>query len=147
LLDSMHVFEYGVQITSLLFSDRSKLLNSTERIIRAAQKRLNFPPIKSTPLLVTEAPVVAPGPQLSAKEAKKKKKEEELANKYKPTERHIQEAREQLSKNLEKMAKLQDDADEMQAESANFLKLATDLNKGFSGEQSKKKKKKFLGLF
>ena len=142
LLDSMHVFEFGVQITSLLFSDRAKLLNSTERIIRSAQRRYKFPPIKSTPLLVAETP--APVVELSAKEAKKKKKEEELANKYKPTERHLQEAREQLAKNLEKMAKLQDDADEMQEESANFLKLATDLNNGFS---EKKKKKKFLGLF
>lgn len=154
LLKTMHVFEFGVALTPLLFADRSKALSATDTIIRAAQKRLKYPVIRSTPLLVEES-IKKEGTHESGKSGGSEKKgffkkifksskhEEE---KFKPTDAHIREARDQLAKNLEKMAKLQDDADEMQNASADFLKLATNLNNSFRGGPTKEKKKKF-GIF
>jgi hypothetical protein len=151
----MHVFEFGVALTPLLFADRSKALSATDTIIRAAQKRLKYPVIRSTPLLVEES-IKKEGTHESGKSGgsekkgffkkifKSSKNEEE---KFKPTDAHIREARDQLAKNLEKMAKLQDDADEMQNASADFLKLATNLNNSFRGGPTKEKKKKKFGIF
>lgn len=154
LLKTMHVFEFGVALTPLLFADRSKGLSATDTIIRAAQKKLKYPVIRSTPLLVEES-IKKEGTNESGKSGgsgkkgffkkifKSSKNEED---KFKPTDAHIREARDQLAKNLEKMAKLQDDADEMQNASADFLKLATNLNNSFGGGPKKEKKKKF-GIF
>ena len=155
LLKSMHVFRWGVSLTSILFADRSKLLLAGEATVVAAQTRYGFPPIRSAPLLAPEVPTpkgtATPDESVSGKKkgifsnlfGKPELTKEEKKAQFKPTSAHLDEARAQLEKNLEAMAKLQDDAAEMQNASADFLSMATDLNDGFSG---KKKKKKFFGL-
>jgi hypothetical protein len=114
-----------------------------------AQEQLGFPAIKGPSLLSPDKAA----PSLPEKEGFMKKlfKKEKDADKYKPTQAHVDEARAQLRKNLEAMEKLQDDADEMQNASADFLEQAKRLNEHFSGKKSssssKKEKKKFFGLF
>ena len=135
---SLHAFKWASSLTSFSFEDRAKYLSAPERILRAAQAKFAFKAIQSTPLLqevTTESK--ASGSSASSKADKKK---QALEDKYKPTQHHLDEARNQLKKNLEAMAKLQDDAAEMQEASADFLNLAKNLEK-------KEKKKRFFGLF
>ena len=66
-----------------------------------------------------------------------------LASKFQPTESQVREARDQLAKNLEKMAKLQDDTDEMQMASEEFLKSCNELSETFDGGKKKSSRKLF----
>jgi hypothetical protein len=158
LQGTLHVLKWGESLTSLAFADRAKVLSAPELLIRSAQKKLKYPPIRSAPFAEqlehiknkkdAETLSEASSKSTASKQGFFKRhfgKPEKLdltAEKFKPTENHLIEARAQLHKNLEMMAKLQNNAEEMQNASADFLKMAQDLNDEFSG----KKKKKFLGL-
>jgi hypothetical protein len=166
---SMHLIDFGKSITSLLFEDRMKDIQSVDPIIAAAQRSFGFSKIKSSPLpeYGTTPPTTSSVPRentsasssSSAPSRGKKnifskmfsrksgggehKKELPIASKFQPTQFQLKEARDQLAKNLEKMAKLQDDTDEMQMASEEFLKSCNELNDTFDG---KKKGRKFLGM-
>lgn len=150
LKGSCHVFRWAESLTPLLFEDRSKALSYSEKILFKTQDKLGFPPIQGPPLLSPDEKSNAL-PKEKSKGLlknlfKKEPSSEDSATRYKPTQAHVDEARAQLRKNLEAMETLQDDADEMQNASADFLEQAKKLNKHFGGSE-KSKKKKFFGIF
>ena len=176
---SMHLVDIGKAITSFLFSDRMKDIQSIEPIIAAAQRFLGFPKIKSSPLpeygtasttgsLVPRENTSSSASSSSSLSQNKpgkrhkllgklfgssRKRDEKtdnnpapplpLASKFQPTESQAREARDQLAKNLEKMAKLQDDTDEMQMASEEFLKSCNELSETFDGGKKKSSRKLF----
>jgi hypothetical protein len=160
LSPSMHLIDFGKSITSLLFSDRMKDIETIDSIISGAQKSFGFPSIKSAPLVDTTTTTASvprentSSSSSSSRTGKKNllskifgsKKSENLptATKFQPTEFQLKQARDQLAKNLEKMAKLQDDTDEMQMASEEFLKSCNELSDTFDG--GKKKGRKFFGM-
>jgi hypothetical protein len=116
LSPSMHVIVPGVSITSLLYKDRTKEMHATGPVIEAAQKIYSFmEPIEREEEAIPEKPA--------------------KPSKYDPTADQLDQAREQLRRNLEDVEKLEDDAARMQDQSEEFLRNATQLNapkkKGF----------------
>ena len=152
LAGTLHVFKWGMSLTGISFSDRKKLLSNTELVIRGAQKKLGFPPIKGVPFAeqiaqskeetISETSSVGEKKKGLFKRTFSSKKHDLSDEKFKPTNEHLAAARAQLQKNLDAMAKLQDSAAEMENSSAEFLSLAKQLT-----EKERKKSKKFLGLF
>ena len=159
LTESFHYVKWGVSITSILFADRVKDIINGETVITAAQRFYKFPPIQSAPLEVFEKESSKNSAENTANSGTAKKgffskmfkkskspKDESLGGdklkQYLPTEQHLQEARKQLAANLDAMARLRDNAAEMENSSSDFLKLATELNTNM-----KKPEKKRFGFF
>jgi hypothetical protein len=172
LAPSMHVIDFGVSITSVLFTDRTKDIESVEGVISGARSLFGFPQIRSVPLpvyggsgkvasTVHEAPTIREATSSSTTSASgsgkknlfkrifrrdelglsdKSRSTKSVDEKFKPTEEHLKQARDQLAKNLEKMAKLQNDTADMEMASQEFLHSVNKL----SGKY--KQRRKFLGI-